>query len=187
MPAAAKRLTPWVAAVATVMVACAFAYVMAQPRSAPTAAVPGLAVGDPAPEFTLPDLDGKPVSLASLKGHVVVLDLWATWCPPCVAELPTNTAVAAKYAGQGVQFYAVSVSDTPAAVRSFLARQKLQTPVLIGGDSDVAQKYAAEYIPLLVVIDAHGKIVARDNVAPEDAQRTLSGWIEKALKSGQAA
>ena len=76
----------------------------------------------------LPDLDGKTVSLAALKGHVVVLDFWATWCPACVAELPLNTAIAARYADKGVKFYAVNVDDGPGAVKAFLKSRGWSTP-----------------------------------------------------------
>ena len=191
MPTARQRLTPWAAFAVTVLVAVVFAYVMARPHAdaAATPAVPGLLPGDLAPGFTLSDLDGKPVSLASLKGHVVVLDFWATWCPPCVEELPTVAKVSAGYADQGVRFYAINVSDAPGEIRAFLDRQKLSLPVLLGGaDSvDVPLKYAADYIPLLVVIDADGKIVARENVRPDNAAKMLAGWIEKATKSGHPA
>ncbi|HEX8324620.1 MAG TPA: TlpA disulfide reductase family protein [Tepidisphaeraceae bacterium] len=143
-------------------------------------------IGRMAPDFVLADLDGKPLSLASLKGRVVVLDLWASWCPPCVEELPTNTAIAAGYVDRGVAFYAVNLGESADQVRQFLTAQKLNPPVLLDPTGITGEKYGAQYIPLLVVIDAGGRIVAHGNLSPDEVHKTLPQWIESALKSGQA-
>lgn len=185
-----NRVTTWATFALAVAAVAVFAAVLNRgtPATAPNAAAaPNAYVGRPAPEFTLPDLDGKPVSLSSLKGRVVVLDLWATWCPPCVEELPAITAVAKRYADRGVAFHAINLGESADKVRQFLNQLKLDTPVLLDATGGVAERYGAQYIPLLVVIDATGRIVAHDNVAPADVDKTLSRWIESALKSGQAA
>src|SRR5512139_4044136 len=74
-----------------------------------------------APDFSLPDLDGQTVSLSDLRGQVVVLNIWATWCPPCRAEMPALQAVYADYAGQGLVVLAVNstIQDEPAAIAPF--------------------------------------------------------------------
>ena len=68
-------------------------------------------IGTKAPEFTLPDLDGRPVSLSKYQGKVVILDFWASWCAPCVAELPVFQALQEKYGDKGFAMVGVNVSD----------------------------------------------------------------------------
>ncbi|MEJ7660536.1 MAG: TlpA disulfide reductase family protein [Hymenobacter sp.] len=67
-----------------------------------------LATGRPAPDFTLPDASGRPVALRSLRGKVVYLDFWATWCAPCLAEMPASRALRQRFAGRDVVFLYVS-------------------------------------------------------------------------------
>lgn len=173
----------------TALIVTAFVYVLMHNRTSPPPYGAGTNdwIGRAAPDFTLPAMDGTPVTLSSLKGHVVVLDLWATWCPPCVEELPKNAEIAARYADRGVKFYAVNLGDPFNTVKAFLDRQKLNPPVLLDADTRAGQAYDVTYIPLLVVLDANGKIVQRDNVSPGDVDATLPKWIESALKSGQAS
>jgi thiol-disulfide isomerase/thioredoxin len=144
-------------------------------------------IGRPAIPFALKDLNGREVSLASMSGKVVVLDIWATWCPPCVEELPKLAAVAARYADQGVEFHAINLGDPPEVVRAFVQQQKLNTSVLLDEESTVGQSYNAQYIPLTVVIGRDGRILAHSNLAPDEAEQQLTKWIESALKSGQAS
>ncbi len=117
-------------------------------------------VGKMAPDFQLNDLDGHPVSLASLRGKIVVLDFWATWCGPCVASLPLVSSVAGSFADKGVIFYAANLRETAAQVRQFQTQKALAFPVLLDADGKVAGLYQAKGIPETVLIDASGKIQA---------------------------
>lgn len=183
-----SRFTPIATFMLSVVVVLAVVSIAMRSHSTPRAgSVINDYIGRPAPEFTLPDLDGNAVSLASLKGKVVVLDLWATWCPPCIEELPIVTGITAKYADRGVTYKAVNVGDSPAQVRAFLAKAQISPPVLLDEKYHVGELYGAQYIPLLVVIDRSGRIVAHGNVAPDEVEKTLPEWIESALKSGQAS
>src|SRR5580765_8283851 len=81
-----------------------------------------VAVGDPAPAFTLPDRDGRPVALADLHGQVVCLDFWATWCATCKAALPALDAMARRPGLEGVRFLAVNVDRDGDGVERYLAQ-----------------------------------------------------------------
>jgi thiol-disulfide isomerase/thioredoxin len=95
-------------------------------------------VGKPAPDFTLKDLAGKDVTLASLKGSVVVLDFWATWCGPCRASMPHLNTLNKDLSGRGLKLYAVNESETKAAVEQYLTAEKLTgLPVLMDETSIV--------------------------------------------------
>lgn len=169
--------------------AVAFAFVATRrptlPTSSPTVA--NAFVGRDAPNFELPAVDGTLVNLADFRGKVVVLDFWTTWCPTCIVELPMNTAVAKRYADRGVAFLAVNAGEKPDRVKAFLADNGIDAPVLLDETTKTALAYDAQYLPLVVVIDANGRIVAHASLTPEEAEATLPKWIESALESGQAA
>ena len=116
-------------------------------------------VGMQAPDFTLKDLrDGKDVSLASLKGKVVVLDFWATWCAPCVAGLPTVDKVTSEFKDKGVIFYAVDLRESAEKVNTFMDKKKWTFSVLMDTKGDTANAYGVSGIPHSVIIGVDGKI-----------------------------
>jgi thiol-disulfide isomerase/thioredoxin len=78
-------------------------------------------VGRPAPDFSLPTIDGKTIRLSDFKGRPVIVDFWASWCGPCKMEIPSLDKVAQQYAGQGLTVVGISEDDSPKDVRSFLA------------------------------------------------------------------
>lgn len=113
----------------------------------------------PAPDFTLTTLDGsEEISLSSLKGKVVVLDFWATWCAPCVAGLPTVDEVTKRYADKGVVFYAVDVREKPERVSKFMKKKGWDFPVLLDSEGTAGKAFDVGGIPHSVVIDRDGII-----------------------------
>jgi thiol-disulfide isomerase/thioredoxin len=129
--------------------------------------------GKPAADFTLGALDGTRVTLSKLRGHVVVLDFWATWCGPCRRWMPIVAKLHRETRLQGVHFYGVNLRETTAQVRTFLASNKLVVPVLLDHDGAIGEKYGAQSIPLTVVIGKNGTIVrALLGLHPEDDLRT---------------
>lgn len=121
---------------------------------------PGLAVkvGDAAPDFALTDLDGKEVTLASLKGKVVLLDFWATWCGPCVAAMPTMQKLHDEFKSKGVVVLGVNTwEQKPQAAKDFIAKKKFTYGCLLKGD-ELATAYGIGGIPTLVVIGKDGRI-----------------------------
>jgi peroxiredoxin len=123
-----------------------------------------LKVGEVAPDFTVQTLDGKNLSLAQFKGKFVLLDFWATWCAPCVAEVP-NLQAAHKAFGADTRLDMVSLSldEKPADAASFVKSQKLHwRQAHIGPDSPVATDYGATAIPATFLIGPDGRILAKD-------------------------
>lgn len=116
-------------------------------------------LGQPAPAFELANLEGEPVNLADHLGKdVVVLDFWATWCPPCVAALPTIDRITASFAERGVVFYAVDQAEDPETVTSFLNAKDLNPPVLLDADSAASAAYDVEALPTSVLIGKDGTV-----------------------------
>jgi peroxiredoxin len=132
-----------------------------------------------APEFQLPRADGSMVRLASLRGKVVVLNFWATWCPPCRAEMPSLAALHEELSPKGVVVMGVSMDDGWTAVCPFAATQGIRFPLLLGNTS-VAAQYGVSALPETFVIDASGRI-ARKYQGPIDPDH-LSREVRSLLR-----
>lgn len=114
-----------------------------------------------APDFTLQDLDGKTVSLSDFKGKVVVVDFWATWCPPCRASIPGLERIHREYSQKGVVLLAVSLDDGGwDYVKSFQQEYGMSYRVLKGTE-EVASRYMVRSIPMIVLVGRDGKVQKR--------------------------
>lgn len=114
-----------------------------------------------APNFTLVDLSEKSVSLSGLKGRVVLLEFWATWCPPCRESAPGIEKLYTTYKDRGFMVLGISLdSGDWDSVRSFVKEYKITYPVLMGTE-DVADQYQVRTIPLFVLVDKEGKVHRR--------------------------
>lgn len=113
-----------------------------------------------APNFTLTDLDGRAIELAQLKGKVVLLNFWATWCGPCRVEIPWFVEFQKQYGGQGFTILGVLVQDSPEAARRFSSDFKMNYPVAVG-DSRVAETYGVFGLPTTVMIGRDGRIYSK--------------------------
>jgi thiol-disulfide isomerase/thioredoxin len=118
---------------------------------------PHPSVDKPAPDVQWTLLDGTAQRLTDLKGKVVVIDFWATWCTPCVMALPKITAVAKRYADQGVVFVGCDLEESKAGVEKFLARKNLEFACAIV-NQDFAKLFGVSGIPHTVMVDRDGVI-----------------------------
>ena len=114
--------------------------------------------GNIAPDFSLPSLDGKNVQLSDFAGQVVVVNLWATWCPPCRAEMPMLNVYYEAFRDEGVTILAVNSEEDAATVKQFMQTHGFSMPVLLDSQSDVFALYQATGLPTTVVIDREGRI-----------------------------
>ncbi len=133
-------------------------HVATQPTE-PSAAgrLPGETV---APSFTLTDIHGRTVSLSDFRGKVVILDFWATWCPPCKKEIPDFIDLQREYGARGVQIVGVGL-DEPENIREFARSHGINYPVLLGND-EVSSLYGGiSGIPTTFIIDKQGNIAVR--------------------------
>lgn len=115
-------------------------------------------VGKPAPAFEAKNIKGETVKLADYAGKIVVVDFWATWCPPCVAGLPKLAEMTAKHKDDGVVFLAVNLQEEPSIVKEFLEAKKLDINVVMDTDNAIMKKYKVEPVPQTVFIDRKGVV-----------------------------
>lgn len=118
--------------------------------------------GSQAPDFTLQDLSGKSVRLSSLRGKVVLLNFWATWCPPCREEVPSLVRLNKAMQGKPFEMLAVSVDEGgKAAVEAFFKKEGATLPALLDTEGKAARLYGTTGVPETFVIDAKGVILKK--------------------------
>jgi thiol-disulfide isomerase/thioredoxin len=116
-------------------------------------------VGKPAPNFKHKNLAGETVQLEKLKGKVIVLDFWATWCGPCMQTMPLLDQMMAEFDSSKVQLYAVNIQEAKNRINLALSRLKIDPEVLLDEEGEVGNAYQANAIPQTVIIDAEGNVV----------------------------
>jgi thiol-disulfide isomerase/thioredoxin len=139
-------------------------------------------VGAIAPAFELPLLEGERIRLEDLRGKIVVLDFWATWCGPCIASLPKLNEIAQEYRGANVQLIAVNIEQKPSEIKSMLGKLEIKPTVALDSDGAVAKAYFAEAIPQTVIIDANGKIVKIVVGGGEDAEKQIRATLDSLIQ-----
>lgn len=124
-----------------------------------------LVAGAKFPEFNEKDVDGKPLAIANYKGKVVLIDFWATWCGPCVAELPNVLKTYTKYHDQGFEIIGISLDEDRQKLSAFTAKMKMPWSQFFDGQgwgNKLAVKYGIEAIPATYLLDGNGVIIAKD-------------------------
>ena len=139
------------------------------------------------PEFKLRLLDGRVVDSKNLRGRVTVIDFWATWCKPCIAEIPEYNRFYQEYSKKGVVLIAVaSDSGTEAEVREAAKRLKMEYPVAAPALKDLDRLGEFEVLPTTWVFDARGKLVKEFLGASPDKHRTLRSLVGDLLTHAHA-
>ncbi|MFK7889369.1 MAG: TlpA family protein disulfide reductase [Granulosicoccus sp.] len=110
------------------------------------------------PEFELASLDNQVWSVQALKGQPWIINFWATWCPPCIEEIPSMNAAWGKLEAQGVGMLAINAGEGLEAVSSFAQKITIDFPVLLG-DSATLANWSVRALPTTIVVDANGKVV----------------------------
>jgi len=139
------------------------------------AAWASIEAGQVAPTWTLPDIDGKTMSLADFKGKYVYIDFWATWCGPCIAEIPDYRELVKEYAGRNVVFISISVDQDKPKWEAMVKKEKFDWIQLHDAEM-MNDDYLVRYIPTFVLIDTEGKII--DPRAPRPSEAKLREMLD---------
>lgn len=134
-------------------------------------------VGKPAPPMSLETVDGAAVSLESLKGKGVILNFWATWCPPCKVEMPELEKTHRDGADDGIVVVGVNYQQEADTVRKYIQEASLSLPVVLDSNGEVSRKYHVTALPTTFFIDREG-VVAGFFVGPLTAE-TLDEWASR--------
>jgi peroxiredoxin len=145
-----------------------------------------LPVGQPAPDFTLRSLDGETVRLDDLRGRPVLIEFWATWCPPCRMAMPHIQQMHDRYAGRGLQVLALSTDYDPGEVRDWLRRNGVSLPVLMC-DGQTQMSYRAGSIPRTYLLDGEGTVRFASTGFSEASMADLEEEIRALLEAGSHA
>jgi peroxiredoxin len=142
--------------------------------------------GSVAPGFTLARLDGGEVSLAELRGRVVLINFWATWCEPCRQEMPAMERLYHRHREAGFELLAISVGEAPEPVRAFRDELGLSFPILLDRDKAVSNAYQTYRFPESYLVDREGLVVER-YVGPREWDH--EAYVERVgrLLAGDAA
>lgn len=141
--------------------ALALAVCAAFPAAARAQEIPGPQIGQAAPALTATSLAGKAISLADYRGKVLVLNFWATWCPPCRLETPDMIAAYRKLGKGNVEFLGLDSTEQPPVIHAFVAAKGLNYPVALDVEKKTSQAYDVRGIPTTYVIDGNGIVRAR--------------------------
>jgi peroxiredoxin len=116
------------------------------------------ATGEPAPDFTLPARGGDEIRLSDLRGQVVMINFWATWCGPCRQEMPLLEQVHARYEPLGFTLLGINVEPDSSAARKWLEQVPVSFPILFDTESIVAERFGVEGMPSTVFVDRAGRV-----------------------------
>jgi cytochrome c biogenesis protein CcmG, thiol:disulfide interchange protein DsbE len=144
-------------------------------------------VGKPAPALVVSELDGTVFDLAALRGNVVVVNFWATWCSPCRAEMPALDTFYKRYREQGLVLLGLSVDDAADRGQVVAAMQKLSYPAALAAGARTNGFGQPLAVPITYVIDAHGTVRARLLASKAITEQTLSETVLPLLPTGAAA
>lgn len=148
---------------------------------------PAPRVGQPVPDFTLPDLRGNIVQLSTLRGKVVFINIWATWCPPCVEEMPTMQRLYDRLHDRGLEVLAISIDALGAyVVAPFMQQYRLTFPALLDPPGSIARLYRSTAVPESFVVDKQGRLVEKVVGGRDWAHPQVMAMFERLLAAPEA-
>ena len=151
-------------------------------KATPAATATGHEVGASMPEYSAMNLDGTKFDLASRRGKVVLLNVWATWCGPCIYEIPELQRIHDAYAARGFEVVGVSVDESGIeSVKEFVQDKNMRYPVALDPQGKLASLLQTSVLPTSVLVDRGGKIVWKKYGAILENDQELDAAIKKAL------
>ncbi|HYM13599.1 MAG TPA: TlpA disulfide reductase family protein, partial [Bryobacterales bacterium] len=144
---------------------------------------PAVEVGDQAPEFSLMSESGQPIQLKDFHGKFLILNFWATWCPPCVEELPSLERFHSQFASRGVVVLGVSEDEDRAAYEQFLQKAGVQFQTVRDPNRKVSHLYGTFKYPETYFIDGNGKVVQKVIGPTNWTDPRMTGFMEQLLRS----
>lgn len=153
-------------------------YVLLMPNTGKTAGL-GIAIGQAAPDFELQTIEGKSYKLSDLKGKPVMINFFATWCPPCRAEMPALQEAFAEYEAEGFIILAVNLNESDVAIRSFIERYNLTFPIIVDKQDKVSKAYDIVPLPTSYFVDRNG--IVQGKWTGEIRKEQLRALIKKIL------
>ncbi|MEO0074583.1 MAG: TlpA disulfide reductase family protein [candidate division WOR-3 bacterium] len=132
-------------------------------------------------DFTLEKIDGGTITLSQLKKKVILIDFWATWCPPCQEAIPHLVDLYDKYKDKGLAILGISLDQNKEAIPPFINEYKINYPILLG-NQEVAKKYQIQGIPTFFVFDRSGNIVYKEVGFSEKSKSQLEIKIKELLE-----
>jgi peroxiredoxin len=164
----AKRTTHYWAFILVFLAVAGLLLLLSLKQNNPYLKFSPLKNGQPAPNFTLPGLDGKMVSLADYRGYVVLVNIWATWCPPCVDEMPSMEKLYQQLKDEKFEILAVSIDSLGEnAVAAFVKKYNLSFPALLDPDGTIKTLYQTTGVPESFIINKEGILVEKI-IGPRD-------------------
>jgi thiol-disulfide isomerase/thioredoxin len=142
----------------------------------PERSVSGPAIGAPAPDFAAVAVDGRMIRLSELRGKVVVLDFWATWCGPCRRMIPHERELVKKHSSDPFAFLGISLDDDLAELRRVLSAEKMFWPTIRDDRREIAKHYDVHAMPTIYVLDRAGVIRFKD-VRGADLDQAVAGLL----------
>ena len=135
-----------------------------------SAQLPGTPVAAPLPDVTVTTLGGEAVNLADLRGRPLLINFWATWCPPCREEMPALERIERKWAERGAAVVVINFEEDEETIRRYLAENGLSLPVFQDSSGEVAQILDITYLPTTLFVDSTGVIRSRNEGALSQGQ-----------------
>jgi peroxiredoxin len=135
-----------------------------------------LTVGNPVPDFTGNTLDGRQIHLSDLKGSIVAVSFWASWCEPCKAEMPVLQSAVLNYSDARFVVLAVNAGEDESSVNSFVSGLNITMPVILDPDKTIFKRYNVVVLPVTIWIDSQG-IVRAEHIGSLD-QKLIASYME---------